>query len=87
MENVLFYEDAIVGTMENIWKNYKEELRKQMEDNTISFEELKNNFNEILEVMEEMENDTNVCFDTLVKIQENAMGCLYYKVLEEVNYE
>ncbi len=83
MEKVLFIDDAIVGTMENIWKSYKEELKRQMDDNTISFEELRHNFMDILEVMERLEEDVDVYSNTLIKIKENAMGGLTYKILEE----
>ena len=79
------YDDSIVGTMENVWKSYKEELKRQMDDNTISFEELRHNFTDILELMEEMESDTDIYSNTLVKIQENAMGGLNYKKLEEID--
>lgn len=84
MEKILMVDDAIVGTMENIWKSYKEELKRQMDDNTISFEELRHNFMDILEVMEKMENE-EIYPNTLVKIKENAMGGLTYKILEEVD--
>ena len=85
MEKILMIDDAIVGTMENIWKSYKEELKRQMDDNTISIEELKRNFTDILDVMEQMEDDTNIYPNTLVIIKENAMGNLYYKRLEEID--
>ena len=85
MEKILMIDDAIVGTMENIWKSYKEELKRQMDDNTINFEELKRNFTDILDVMEQMEGDINIYPNTLVKIQENAMGGLNYKRLEEID--
>ena len=85
MEKILMIDDDIVGTMENIWKSYKEELKRQMDDNTINFEELKRNFTDILDVMEQMEGDINIYPNTLVKIQENAMGGLNYKRLEEID--
>ena len=85
MEKILMIDDAIVGTMENIWKSYKEELKRQMDDNTINFEELKRNFTDILDVMEQMEDDMNIYPNTLVIIKENAMGGLNYKILEEVD--
>lgn len=83
MNNIIMIDDAIVGTMENIWKSYKEELKRQMDDNTISFEELRHNFMDILEVMERLEEDVDVYSNTLIKIKENAMGGLTYKILEE----
>lgn len=85
MNNVIMYDDSIVGTFEDLWKNFKEELKRQMEDNTISFEELRHNFTDILELMEEMESDKDIYSNTLVKIQENAMGGLNYKKLEEID--
>ena len=85
MEKIIMVDDAIVGTMENIWKSYKEELKRQMDDNTISFEELKRNFTDILDVMEQMEDDMNIYPNTLVIIKENAMGGLNYKRLEEID--
>lgn len=85
MKNIIMIDDAIIGTMEDIWKSYKEELKRQMDDNTISFEELRHNFTDILVVMEQMESDADIYPNTLVKIQENAMGGLNYKRLEEID--
>lgn len=85
MKNVIYVNDALIGTYEDIWKSYKEELKRQMDDNTISFEELKRNFMDILDVMEQMEDDINIYPNTLVIIKENAMGNLYYKRLEEID--
>lgn len=83
MKNVIYVNDALIGTYEDIWKNYKEELKKQMDDNGISFQELNNNFKEILWLMERLEEDKNVYSNSLIMIKETPMGTLTYKVIKE----
>lgn len=84
MKNVIYENDGLIGTKENLWKNFKEEFCRQLQDNTIDFDELKNNFDEILEVMRKIQENQDIYNNTLLIIKESPMGSLYYKVLEEV---
>ena len=83
MKNVIFNDNDIIGTYENVWKFFKEEIKRQMDDNGISFQELNSNFKDILNIMEEIENDGDIYSNTLIVIKESPMGNLYYKVLKE----
>lgn len=83
MKNVIYVNDALIGTYEDIWKNYKEELKKQMDDNGVSFQELNSNFREILNLMEDIETNVDIYSNTLLMIKETPMGSLKYKVIEE----
>ena len=83
MKNVLYTKDLLIGTYEDIWKNYKEELKRQMDDNGVSFQELNSNFREILNLMEDIECNTDIYSTTLLMIKETPMGTLKYKVIEE----
>lgn len=83
MKNVLYTKDVLIGTYEDIWKNYKEELISQMNDNGISFQELNSNFREILNLMEDIESNRDIYFTTLLMVKETPMGSLKYKVIEE----
>lgn len=85
MEKVIYENDGLIGTKENIWKCYKEEIKRQLDDNTIDFDELKNNFSDILEVMEQIQENQDIYNNTLLIIKEHPMGSLYYKTLEEVD--
>lgn len=82
MNNIIYDNEKIIGTLENIWKFFKEEINRQMQDNTISFEELHYNTNEILELMEELE-ENKIDSDTLIQIEEHPMGGYVYKTIEE----
>ena len=83
MKNVIYENDGLIGTKENLWKNFKEEIIRQLQDNTIDFEELKNNFSDIMEVMGKIQENQDIYNNTLLIIKENPMGNLYYKVLKE----
>lgn len=83
MKNVIYINDSLIGTYEDIWKYYKEELIAQMNDNGISFQELNNNFSEILSLMEKLEDNKDIYSNTLISIKETPMGSLTYKVLKE----
>ena len=83
MKNVIFNDNDIIGTYENVWKFFKEEIKRQMDDNGISFQKLNSNFKDILNIMEEIENDGDIYSNTLIVIKESPMGNLYYKVLKE----
>ena len=83
MKNVIYINDSLIGTYEDIWKYYKEELITQMNDNEISFQELNNNFSEILSLMEKLEDNKDIYSNTLISIKETPMGSLTYKVLKE----
>lgn len=83
MKNVIYINDSLIGTYEDIWKYYKEELINQMNDNGISFQELNNNFSEILSLMEKLEDNKDIYSNTLISIKETPMGSLTYKVLKE----
>ena len=85
MKNVIYENDAIIGTKENLWKYFKEEIKRQLDDNTIDFDELKNNFSDVLEVMGKIQENQDIYGNTLLIIKESPMGSLYYKVLEEVD--
>lgn len=84
MKNIIYENDAIIGTKENLWKSFKEEIKRQLDDNTIDFEELKNNFSDIMEVMGKIQDNQDIYNNTLLIIKESPMGSLYYKILEEV---
>lgn len=84
MKNVIYENDGFIGTKDNLWKYFKEEIKRQLDDNTIDFEELKNNFSDILEVMEKIQENQDIYGNTLLIIKESPMGSLYYKILEEV---
>lgn len=83
MKNVIYENDYLIGTKENIWKCYKEEIKRQLDDNTIDFDELKNNFCDIMQVMGEIQENQDIYNNTLLIIKESPMGSLYYKTLEE----
>lgn len=83
MKNVIYINDSLIGTYEDIWKYYKEELINQMNDNGISFQELNSNFSEILSLMEKLEENKDIYSNTLISIKETPMGSLTYKVLKE----
>lgn len=83
MKNVIYESDYLLGTKENIWKYFKEEINKQLQDNTIDFENLKENVNNMLEVMEEIQENQDIYNNTLLMIKENVYGNLYYKILKE----
>lgn len=83
MNNIIYDNEKIIGTMENIWKFFKEEITREMQDNTISFEVMQHNFNDMLEVMKELEQDKNIYPNTLIKIEEHPMGGYIYKTLKE----
>lgn len=83
MKNVLYTKDLLIGTWEDIWKHYKEELISQMNDNGISFQELNSNFRDILNLMDDIESNGDIYSTTLLMIKENPMGSLTYKVIEE----
>lgn len=83
MKNVIYKNDYLLGTKENIWKYFKEEINKQLQDNTIDFENLKTNVNNMLEVMEEIQENQGIYNNTLLMIKENVYGDLYYKILKE----
>lgn len=85
MKNIIYEDDSLIGTKENIWKGFKEEINRQLQDNTIDFEELKTNINDMLQVMIEIQENQDIYCNTLLKIKESPMGSLYYKVLEEVD--
>ena len=88
MNNIIYEGDYLIGTKENIWKYFKEEINMQLDDNTIDFEELKNNFSNIMEVMGEIQENQDIYNNTLLKIKECAMGGFTYSVLkEEKEYE
>lgn len=85
MDNKVIYEDDyIIGSKENIWSSFKEEINRELQDNTVYLEVLKTNINDILEVMIELDNNNNIYNDTLVKIKECPMGGYTYTILEEV---
>lgn len=85
MDNKVIYEgDYIIGSKENIWRFFKEEINRELNDNTIYLEVLKTNINDMLEVMVELENNHDIYDNTLVKIKECSMGGYTYKILEEV---
>ena len=83
MKNVLYTKDVLIGTWEDIWKNYKEELKRQMDDNGVSFQELNSNFRDILNLMDDIESNGDIYSTTLLMIKETPMGSLTYKVIEE----
>lgn len=83
MKNVIYENDALVGTKENIWKYFKEEIINQLHDNTIDFEILKDNINKTIEIMQEIQNNQNIYENTLLIIKENNFGDFYYKILKE----
>lgn len=83
MKNVIYENDGLIGTKENLWKNFKEEFCRQLQDNTIDFDELKNNFDEILEIMKKIQENQDIYNNTLLIIKESPMGSLYYKILKE----
>ena len=86
MDNKVIYEDDyIIGSKENIWRSFKEEINRELQDNTIYLEVLKTNINDMLEVMIELDNNNNIYNNTLVKIKECSMGGYTYTILEEVN--
>ena len=37
MKNVIYEDDYLIGNKENIWKFFKEEINRQLQDNTIDF--------------------------------------------------
>lgn len=84
MKNVIYENDGLIGTKDNLWNYFKEEIKRQLEDNTIDFDELKNNFSDIMEVMEKIQENKDIYGNTLLIIKENPMGNLYYKELLEV---
>lgn len=83
MKNIIYENDYLLGTKKNIWKYFKEEINKQLQDNTIDFENLKENVNNMLEVMEEIQENQDIYDNTLLMIKENVYGNLYYKTLKE----
>lgn len=83
MKNVIFEDDYLIGSKENIWKFFKEEFCRQLQDNTIDLEELKNNFDEILEVMRKIQENNDIYGNTLLKVKGQAMGGLTYSILKE----
>lgn len=85
MKNVIYENDGLIGTKDNLWKYFKEEIKRQLDDNTIDFDELKNNFSNIMEVMGEIQENQDIYGNTLLIIKENPMGNLYYKTLEEAD--
>lgn len=87
MKNVIYEDDYLIGSKENIWKFFKEEFCRQLQDNTIDFEELKNNFDEILELMRKIQENDDIYGNTLLKIKEQAMGGFTYSILKECDYD
>ena len=84
MKNVIYEDDSLIGTKDNIWKYFKEEIVLQIQDNTLGFEDVKSNINNMLQVMNEIQENENIYGNTLLKIRLNAFGDFYYKILEEV---
>lgn len=84
MNNVIYVNEKLIGTKKDIWKYFKEEINRQLEDNAISFEELKDNINAMLDVMEKIQENENIYEETLLSINE-YFGGFNYKVLEEVD--
>lgn len=85
MKNVIYENDGLIGTKENIWKYFKEEINKQLQDNNIDFETVRCNINDMLQVMEEIQENNDIYGNTLLIIKESPMGNLYYKTLKEEN--
>lgn len=83
MKNVIYENDGLIGTKENIWKYFKEEINKQLQDNNIDFETVRCNINDMLQVMEEIQENNDIYGNTLLIIKESPMGNLYYKTLKE----
>lgn len=84
VKNVIYNSDYIIGTKENIWKSFKEEIINELNDNTIDFEVLQTNINDIINIMKDIQENEDVYPETYLKISECAMGGYTYKVLEEV---
>ena len=83
MEKVIYENDGLIGTKENLWKYFKEEIKRQLDDNTIDFETLQDNINNILEVMKQIQENQDIYGNTLLIIKQNNFEDLYYKTLEE----
>lgn len=83
MKNVIYEDDYLIGSKENIWKSFKEEINRQLQDNTLDFEVLKTNINDMLEIMENIQENDDIYGNTLLKIKEQAMGGFTYSILKE----
>lgn len=82
--NQIIYDgESIIGTKENIWKAFKEEIIKELNDNTLDLDTIKINIDDYLEVMKEIQYNEEIETTTLLKISECAMGGYTYKILKE----
>ena len=85
MSDIIYNDIELIGSIENIEKFFKEEMKREINDN-LSFEEMKYNFNDIFDIIltiqeKEQENINNNC---LFKIIECPMGGFIYSVLKEI---
>lgn len=85
MNNIIVNDEEIIGKLEYIYKYFKEEIKKQLDDNNLSMEEIKQNFDEIFLILIEIEEKEQDNYDEIFKVVYNPMGAYQYKVLKEID--
>lgn len=85
MNNIIVNDEEIIGKLEYIYKYFKEEMKKQLDDNDLSIEEIKQSFDEIFLILIEIEENEQDNYDEIFKIVLNSMGAYQYKVLKEID--
>lgn len=85
MNNIIVNDEEIIGKLEYIYKYFKEEMKKQLDDNDLSIEEIKQSFDEIFLILIEIEENEQDNYNEIFKIVLNSMGAYQYKVLKEID--
>lgn len=73
-------ETVFTGTVSDLLKKFIEEIKRQLDDNTLSFEEIHYNINIILDLFEELEKDEAICDKSRVIITVHPMGSFIYEL-------
>lgn len=81
-DRLIIEDESIIGTANDILKYFKDEIKLQLDDNTLSFEEIRYNTNLILELLENLEKDNNIVDSKKIEVTYNPMGNFQYKECE-----
>lgn len=84
MNKVIEGDTYIIGNKENLWKYFKNEIIRQLDDNTLDFEEMRYNVDDMLEVFDFIQDDEAIDPDTIIKVEQHVMGGFVYHIMKEV---